>query len=279
MERRTGDAQTPMIDSHKLTIALDDGAHTTVERWGTTGPVMLCVHGMTSSRRSWLRVAKRYADRYQVIAYDQRGHGDSTDVAGPMSLERGVRDLENVVAAIGGADMLLGHSWGGAVVVRGGLRTPVSRIVAIDPMIVQAGDAWYDEFVAELDETFKLTGDARDAAIRADYAQWHADDVDGKVHAVHTMTSAPIRGLRDENRDGGWDLRAEIATYEKPLLLVMAGRDGSIVPSEVLDQIEGDHSPDVQIVTFEDQGHNLHRTDFESFAAALDAFLAGHPIA
>ncbi len=268
-----------MIDSQKLTIALDDDAHTTLERWGTTGPVMLCVHGMTSSRRSWLRIAKRYADRYQVITYDQRGHGDSAGVAGPMSLERGVRDLENVVAAIGGADILIGHSWGGAVVVRGGLRTPASRIVAVDPMIVQVNDAWYDEFIAELDDAFKLTGEARDAAIRGDYTQWHPDDVEGKVHAMHAMTSAPIRGLRDENRDGRWDLRAEIATYDKPLFLAMAGRDGSIVPSEVIDQIEGDHTPAVQIVTFEDQGHNLHRTDFESFAVALDAFLAGHAIA
>ncbi|MDE2480952.1 MAG: alpha/beta hydrolase [bacterium] len=268
-----------MIASQRLTIALDDGAQTTAERWGTNGPVLLCVHGMVSSRRSWLRVAQRYADRYQVIAYDQRGHGESAEIPGPMSLERGVRDLENVVAAIGGADVLLGHSWGGAVVVRGGLRAPVKQVAAIDPMIVQVDDAWYDEYVAELDEAFARVGAERDAAMRAEYAQWHPDDVEGKVHAVHAMTSAPIRALRDENRDGRWDLRPEIAAYDKPLLLVMAGRDGSIVPGAVLDQIESDHSAEVEIVTFEDRGHNLHRTDFESFATALDTFLAGHPIA
>ncbi len=263
-----------MTDSTTITVTLDDGTSTAVERWGERGPVLLCVHGMGGSRRSWLRLAHRYGDRFRIVAYDQRGHGESAHVNGPMSLERGVRDLENVFAAIGGADVLLGHSWGGAVVVRGGLRVPATRVAAIDPMIVQVDDAWYDEYVAELDDAFRLTGDARDAATRAEYAAWHPDDRAGKVHAVHAMTSAPIRGLRDENRDGAWDLCAEIARYDKPLLLMMAGRAESIVPGEVLDRIEREHAPTVRIVTFADQGHSLHRSDFDGFAAVLDRFLA-----
>lgn len=262
-----------MITAFERTLTLDDGATTTIEQWGESGPIMVCVHGMTSSRRSWLRVAKRYADRYRVVAYDQRGHGDSAAVRGPMSLERGVRDLENVVAAIGGANVVLGHSWGGAIVIRGGIRVPAQRIAAIDPMIVQVDDGWYDEYIAELDETFKVTGAAREACVREEYTAWHTDDVDGKIHAMGAMTSAPIAGLRDENRDGAWDLRAEIAAYPKALLLLMAGRDSSIVPSGVVDEIHADHSPNVQIETLEDQGHNLFRTSFERFATALDTFL------
>jgi pimeloyl-ACP methyl ester carboxylesterase len=260
------------VQSTLQTIVLDDGATTTMEQWGDAGPVMLCVHGMTSSRRSWLRVAQRYAAHYRVIAYDQRGHGDSAAVTGPMSLERGVRDLHNV-AALTGADILLGHSWGGAVVVRAGSLVDARAIVAIDPMIVQADDAWYAEFIEELAEAFALVGDARDVHMREAYAQWHPDDIAGKVHAVHAMTTTPIAGLRDDNRDGRWDLRAEIAAYEKPLLLVMAGRDGSIVPAAVLDTIEAHHAAPVQIATLADQGHNLHRTAFDRFARAMDDFL------
>jgi pimeloyl-ACP methyl ester carboxylesterase len=207
-----------------------------------------------------------------VIAYDQRGHGDSAAITGPMSLERGVRDLVSVAADVG-ANVLVGHSWGGAVVIRGGLRAAATDVVAIDPMIVQVPDEWYGEYIEELDEAFALRGEARDARTREDYSDWHPDDVDGKVHAVHSMTSAPIAGLRDANRDGEWDLRSEIATYPKHLLLVMAGRDGSIVPETVIDEVEANHSPAVRIVTLEDQGHNLYRTGFERFAGALDEFL------
>lgn len=234
---------------------------------------MLCVHGMTSSRRSWLRLAHRFSNRYQVVAYDQRGHGDSATVDGPMTLARGVRDAQNVAAAIGGADILVGHSWGGAVVIRAGETMEVRAVAAIDPMIVQVERDWYDEYVVELAESFALSGAARDDATRAEYADWHPDDVEGKVHAVHAMTTRPIEGLRDENRLVDWDLRPDIAQYRKPLLLAMADRDGSIVPPAVIDYVEEHHSRNVEIKTFEGQGHNLYRTDFETFANVLDDFL------
>jgi pimeloyl-ACP methyl ester carboxylesterase len=259
------------MQSMVRTIVLDDGATTTLERWGESGPVMLCVHGMTSSRKAWYRLAQRFADRYQVMAYDQRGHGDSISIPGPMTLERGVFDLRDV-AAVTSPDVLVGHSWGGAVVVRGGLLLAASAVVAIDPMIVQVADDWYAEFIDQLEETFTYHGDARDERIRIDYSDWHPVDVDGKVHAVHSMTTAPIAGLRDANRTG-WDLRGDIATYPKPLLMVMAGRDGSVVPEPVMDEVRAHHSPAMRIVTLEDQGHNLHRTDFNRFANVVGEFL------
>ncbi len=262
------------MDSRLSTVVLDDGTATTVERWGSSGPVMLCVHGMTSSRKSWMRLAARYCDRFQVFAYDQRGHGDSAAVFGPMTLDRGVRDLENVAAAVGGADVLAGHSWGGAVVIRGGLRVDAMAIAAIDPMIVQVDSSWYDEYVQELRESFALGGSERDTATRVEYAGWHPEDVEGKVHAVHSMTVDPIARLYSENVGGNWDLREEIATYGKPLLLAMAGSEGSIVPAEVVEEVQSNHSSNVRIETFHEQGHNLYRTDFEAFALTLDRFLA-----
>ncbi len=259
-----------MIASQETTIVLDDGAATTVERWGDAGPIMLCVHGMVSSRKSWARLAQRYADRYRVVAYDQRGHGDSAAVRGPMSLDRGVRDLENVLATTG-ADVLLGHSWGGAIAVRAGARVAVGAVVAIDPMIVQATDAWYDEYLAELEKDFAATGSQRDALTRDAYADWHPVDVDGKVHAVHAMIPEPIARLRTDNEGSAWDLRPDIALYEKPLLLVMAERDG-INPPEIVDDVVRNHGAPVRIASIA-AGHNLHRTAFDEFAAVLDAFL------
>ena len=255
-------------------IALDDGAYTTLQTWGDTGPIVLAVHGMTSSRRSWERLANHYAGRFRVMAYDQRGHGDSASILGPMALARGVRDLENVVAAIGDVQTLVGHSWGGAIVILGGERLPARRVVAVDPMVRQASNEWYDEYLVELEESFSVWGAERDARTRDEYADWPPLDVDGKVHAVHSMTAEPIARLRSENPPASWDLRPAIATYKKPLLLAMAGRDGSINESETIDEIETHHSPNVSVVTFADQGHNLFRTSFEQFAAAMDQFLA-----
>ncbi len=262
-----------MAQSQNTTIVLDDGTATTVERWGDSGPVMLCIHGMASSRKSWKRLANRYASRFRVVAYDQRGHGDSAAIHGPMQLDRGVRDLENVVAAIGGADVMVGHSWGGAIAIRGGTKLPVQSVVAIDPMIVQVDDTWYDEYLVELEETFTLTGSARDEATRNEYADWHPDDIEGKVHAVHSMTSVPIARLRRDNAGCTWDLRTEIAHYTKPLLLLMAEAEGSIVPTGVIEDVARNHSDHVRIATVTGGGHNFYRTDFERTADEIDAFL------
>jgi pimeloyl-ACP methyl ester carboxylesterase len=245
-----------------------------VQTWGERGPFVLAVHGMTSSRRSWERLAKHLAGRFRVVAYDQRGHGDSHDVQGPMALTRGVRDLSNVVNALGEPiDLLIGHSWGGAIAIEAGLHIPVWRVAAIDPMIRQVDEQWYNEYLDELRESFAHVDEARDALIRKEYADWSPVDVEAKVHAVHAMTISPIEALMLENPPESWDLRNFIAGYDKPLFLAMAQPGEGINENATLEEIQTKHSPSVEIEMLPG-GHNLHRTNFDELAKRLDEFLA-----
>ncbi len=257
-------------------IRLDDGAETILERWGSSGPVFLCVHGMTSSRKSWERFALHYAERARIYAYDQRGHGDSANVSGPMMLHRALLDLYNVMDALPEpVDTLAGHSWGGAVAILGGRRFDVTGVVAVDPMIRQADNPWYDEFLAELKALFAHKGAARDAKVEQDYGKlgWGRIDVERKKHAVRNMTALPIERLRDENPPETWDLRRDLDEYPKPLLLAVADPSGSVVTLEDLKYVREHGGPNVAIRVFEDQGHNLHRTAFDRFVGEVDVFL------
>lgn len=227
---------------------------------------------MASSRRSWQRLARRLEGRFRIFAYDQRGHGDSSSIHGPMALARGVRDAENVISAIGEpVDVLLGHSWGGAVAILAGEDSRVARVAAIDPMLRQVPREWYAEFLAELSEVFELSGDARDARTRSDYDDWVPLDVEGKVHAVHSMAVTPIENLWRENPR--WDLRPLVARYGKPLLLAMAQPGEGINEEGTLEAVERNYAPNVRIVSFPGAGHNLHRTAFDAFAGALDEWI------
>ena len=256
-------------------VALDDGAQTTVETWGSRGPVVLCVHGMTSSRFSWQRLAEHLQDRFRVVAYDQRGHGDSARIHGPMELKRGIRDVENVAAALGEPiDLLIGHSWGGAIAIQAGLRMPVWRVAAIDPMIHQVSPAWYVEYLEELRAQFAHHGEDRAALVRQEYADWHPTDVAAKVHAVATMTPDPIEGLMRENPPASWDMRPAIASYDKPLWLGMAAPGESINDDAMLAEIVERHSPTVDIAVFPGAGHNVHRTAFDAMVKSLDEWMA-----
>ncbi len=260
-------------------IDLDDGTQTTLERWGNRGPAILCVHGMTSSRKSWERFAQHYAGNARVYAYDQRGHGDSAGNPGPMTLHRSLLDLYHVMQRISEPiDLLIGHSWGGAVAILGGRRFDVKRVAAVDPMIRQVSNAWYDEFLADLEIQFAAKGAERDNVIEAEYTKlgWGPIDVERKKHAVRNMTIAPIERLRDENPPESWDLRGDLEAYPKPLLLAMAESSQSIVTLEDLKSVRDHGGPNITIRVFEHEGHNLHRTSFDRFTEELRHIFATH---
>jgi len=254
---------------------LDDGAATTVEMWGERGPVMLCVHGITSSRRSWARFAERLGTTHRVIAYDQRGHGDSAAVRGPMTLAQSVRDLQTVARSVSEpVDTLLGHSWGGAVVLLGGLELRPARVIAIDPMLTVAPGTFQTDYVEDLSDFFATAPADRDESIRAMYAGLAPLDLDGKVHAMRAMSVASLERLgRENNVDaGGWNVRERSASYPVPLLVLAAGIE-SVMSADDLTFLRERGGANVRIQSFPREGHNLHRTAFDEFADAVASFV------
>ncbi len=256
-------------------VRLNDGSATTVELWGASGPVMLLVHGMSSSRRSWLRIVERYAPTFRIAAYDQRGHGESSAVGGPMTLAQCVDDLASVAEQLDAPiDVLVGHSWGGAVAVAGGKRIDARRVVAIDPMLHQLADSWYAEFIEELDEAFAFEGEEREQRIRLAYAGDPELDVVGKIHALATMTPAPIRALQTDNPAPTWELIPKVAQYDRPLLLAMASPGEGVLEASRYAELLRALPHVVRYVEFPGAGHSLHRSALDEFSAALDSFLA-----
>jgi pimeloyl-ACP methyl ester carboxylesterase len=267
-----------MIASTTRTIDLGDGDTTTLEQWGESGPAVLCIHGIASSRKSWARTAEALAASYRVFAYDQRGHGDSAAITGPMTHEQSVLDLTAVANAIGGGPTaLIGHSWGGAIAIKGGRRLDVERVIAIDPMIHQAKGAWAADFVEDLQPIFAGPEDARSNLVREMFASSLPIEIDAKVHALRYMTIEPIVALGDENGadTGNWDLREDVRAYPKPLLILLADPSDSVVLPADVAFLRGNAGSNVTIDVFEGEGHTLHRTAFERYAARAGAFLRG----
>jgi pimeloyl-ACP methyl ester carboxylesterase len=88
--------------------------------WGAPGRPVLCfLHGGSAHAHWWDAVVPAFADRYHVLALDQRGHGES-DWPTPRAEGTAyatadfVSDLRGVIDALGGEPMMLcGHSMGG----------------------------------------------------------------------------------------------------------------------------------------------------------------------
>jgi pimeloyl-ACP methyl ester carboxylesterase len=103
-----------VVQERRITVS---GLTLRVREWPGDGPPIVLVHGLASNSRIWDDVAARLADRFHVVALDQRGHGLSdrpSDQAYDFASVAG--DLRGVVEALGlGRATIVGHSWGGNV--------------------------------------------------------------------------------------------------------------------------------------------------------------------
>ncbi len=77
-----------------------------------TLPTLVIAHGLYGSGRNWGVIARRLADRRNVIAVDMRNHGDSPRTSS-HSYPDMAADLAEVIATLGAPVDLLGHSMGG----------------------------------------------------------------------------------------------------------------------------------------------------------------------
>ena len=66
-----------------------------------SGPPLILIHALGLDGRMWSRQVEALAPRFEVLAYDVRGHGLSDKPAGPYTLEQMADDLHGLVAAWG----------------------------------------------------------------------------------------------------------------------------------------------------------------------------------
>ena len=92
------------------------------------GPVVVMVHGFPDFWYSWRDQMAALADRYQVVAIDQRGYNLSDKPAGQAQYDMSllVGDLRAVVQhfAPGRQAVIVGHDWGGMVAWRFAMQHP-----------------------------------------------------------------------------------------------------------------------------------------------------------
>ena len=257
-------------------IIFHDGAKSVLETWGNAGPVVVCIHGMTSSRKAWARLAQRFSGRFRIAAYDQRGHGDAAGVRGPMRLTQQVDDLDAVLAALGEPVLgIIGHSWGGAIAIVGGRDADVQRVVAIDPVLRVTPGTWRADYLDDAEALFALPPAARALSVRSALAGWAPIDIEGKLHAIARMTAEPIAKLGEENRveNGGWNILASVDRYPRQLLILAAGPDDSVMSEADIAHVKASGGRSVRLSMYLNEGHNLHRTAFDAFATEVAAFL------
>ena len=273
-----------MTEPRSQTVAVD-GRRLHFLEWGSTdAPVVLILHGFTGHAWQADHPAQVLADRFRVLALDQRGHGDSdrADVYGSVPM---AADVIEFLDAIGVDQVaLVGHSLGGIVgtCVTGLHPERVTRLVLgdIGPEAAPEGVARIQRNIAERD-VFTTVDDAFDAQMALNPT---ANPVALRVRVEHnlvtradgTLTWKYDRALRDgsarfENyaTDEQWAFLAGIAVP----VLILRGELSDILSPEIAERMLA-ANPNAALVTLPGSGHSIATDAPDLVAAALSDFLS-----
>jgi pimeloyl-ACP methyl ester carboxylesterase len=267
--------------------------HRVSYRAGGEGPVVLLLHGIAGSSRTWDAVGPALIDAgYAVVAPDLLGHGESAKPRGDYSLgayASGVRDL----LALLGHDRatVVGHSLGGGVAMQfayqfpercerlvlvssGGLGREVNALLRAPTL---PGSEWVMPLICATplrDAGDWLASMARRVGMRAgsdleEIWRSYVSLGDARARRAFILT---LRGIVDQR---GQRVSANDRLYlaaEVPTLIVWGERD-PIIPVE---HAAGAHAaiPGSRLEVFPDARHFPHRDSPERFVAALIDFLA-----
>jgi esterase len=260
--------------------------------WGhADAPAIVLLHGGHQSAHSWDLVSLHLAQRFRVLALDQRGHGDSEwarDVIysnHEMSL-----DAEAFIAAMGlNRPVLIGHSMGGRNAMlltrRNQALLRAAVIVDVGPELSDRGRAAIAGFVQVNQEFDDLEHFVRNVRQYDPYrSREHIERTvkynmlqraDGKF--VSKCDSNPRR-LNIVRGSGPLEnITLDDATrFDLPVLLVR-GANSNILAHDAAERF-AETLPKGTLTTVPDCGHNVHGQNTKGFISALNGFLEGLPV-
>ncbi len=245
------------------TVILPDGAEIATVTAGE-GPTIVCVHGLTGSRHDWGPIAAGLLDAgFQVVAVEQRGHGDSTPgVAGYGSAQLGA-DLGLVLSELDiRAVALMGHSMGGMAAMAYAVDQPVELRARCSTLILIATAASLTLRGSAL--AFRLSGlPLPQRLIPSDKRLRLGTGVTvfGQDPSMHLIDSAirSARRLPEPVRAGATaalsnhDLKQRVAEIDVPTLVIGGSRDRLIWPKWVRELASS--IPNAELHMLEGAGH------------------------
>ncbi|GAB2543020.1 alpha/beta fold hydrolase [Nocardia heshunensis] len=116
---RTPSLNTP-APAEVIPVTTRDGVRLRVHAYGPAdGDVIVLAHGWSCAIEYWAPQINAFAGEYRVIAFDQRGHGESETGTRAFSADQLADDFSDLLDAVlrpGQRAVLVGHSMGGMTI-------------------------------------------------------------------------------------------------------------------------------------------------------------------
>jgi 3-oxoadipate enol-lactonase len=218
-------------------------------------PVVLLSNSLGATRGMWDPQVPALAERYRVITYDTRGHGDSPAPAGPYTLDDLTDDLVALLDEVGAERAhVAGLSLGGMTAMRLAAREPgrVDRLALLCTSAKVDPQAYLDRAAAvRSGGTAPLAPAVAARWLTPGYAADHPDLV--------AELEAMIAGADDDGYAAcaevvaALDLREDLARIAAPTLVVSGWDDLALPPEH--QKLIADSIPGAELVTVSPGAH------------------------
>ena len=265
--------------------------HRVFYRSAGSGPVVVLVHGITSTSATWANLLPYLAEHFTVIAPDLLGHGESAKPRGDYSLGAYASGIRDLLMALGHERAtFVGHSLGGGVAMQLAYQFPehCERLVLVSSgglgreitPLLRAASLPGSELVLPLLVNDRVLGIGRGVGrllgrvglrVHTDLGEvlrGHASLSDGEARAAFLHTLRTIVDSVGQRVDASDRLYLAQAI---PFLLVWGERD-PIIPVE---HAHAAHRlvPGSRLEVFPDAGHFPHLDDPLRFVRLLTDFM------
>ncbi len=220
--------------------------------WGDPAdPPLLMLHATGLCAWPWKPIARRLAEHYRVLAFDQRGHGDTDKSEKGYRFEYAGEDLAAIVEAMGlESPRVIGHSSGGlaSIIASNLLPGRFDRVILVETRVSNDAPTAPSQDLARRAERTRMkrsVWNSREAMFdayrtRAAFKDWEDETYrqfieggtrllpDGRAELkCHPETEAAFYGMRD-------DLRVEdyLSGLPGDWLLLLADYPGSQRPDD-----------------------------------------------
>jgi 3-oxoadipate enol-lactonase len=196
-------------------------------------PVVVLSNSLGASRGMWDPQVPPLAERYRVVTYDTRGHGDSPAPPGPYTLDDLVDDLAALLDEVGARPAhVVGLSLGGMTALRLAAREPdrVDRLAVLCTSAKTEPQGFLDRAA-----TVRAAGTASVAP--AVVGRWLTPG----FAAEHPDLVARLEGMIAAADDEGYalcaevvagiDLRADLGRIAAPTLVISGAEDQALPPA------------------------------------------------
>ncbi|MCO1577328.1 alpha/beta hydrolase [Crossiella sp. SN42] len=253
-------------------LSLPWGGHLAYRMTGS-GPPLLLLHPVGLDGSWWCDYSAAFADRYQVIAVDLRGHGRSSPIDGPVTLDQLAADVSFLLAEVATSRaQVIGVSLGGMVAQHLALRDPGS--VAALVLCATAG-GFPQDLRPALRDRGRLDHQGMSGVIPATLRRWFSPA--GRAAAIGRSCERTLSAADPASWTAAWAAIAELDTLSRlpqvaaPALVITGAQDTATPPAAARELVAA--LPSARLSVVEQAWHLGVFERPDPFLAAFTAFL------